>query len=91
MKPRHTPEGSSDPLAAAQHPSASVAGVFELKMKVEGSANVAEVSSPAHKLNIDQMTDCAVDMCICSRRGSCRRCHISINIYAISRDKHIML
>ena len=67
LKPHYTPEGSSDPLAAAQHPSvkqASVAGVFEFKMRVEGSAKVAEVSSPTHKLKIDQTTDCAVNVCI---------------------------
>ena len=67
LKPRYTPEGSSDPLAAAQHPSvkqASVAGVFEFRMRVKGSAKVAEVSSPTHKLKIDQTAGGAVNVCI---------------------------
>ena len=67
LKPRYTPEGSIDPLAAAQHPSvkqASVAGVFKFKMRVEGSAKIGKVSSPTHKLKIDQTSDCAVNVCI---------------------------
>ena len=67
LKPRYTPEGSSDPLAASQNPSvkqASVAGVFEFRMRVEGSAKVADVSSPTHKLKIDQTIDCVVNVCI---------------------------
>ena len=67
LKPRYTPEGSSDPLAASQNPSvkqASVARVFEFRMRVEGSVKVADVSSPTHKLKIDQTADCAVNVCI---------------------------
>ena len=55
LKPRYTPEGSSDPLAGTQNTSvkqALVAGVFEFRMRVEGSARVSEVSSPTHKLKI---------------------------------------
>ena len=68
LKPRYTPEGSSDPLAGTQNTSvkqASVAGVFEFRMRVEGSARVSEVSSPTHKLKIEEATaDCAVNVCI---------------------------
>lgn len=68
LKPRYTPEGSSDPLAATQNTSvkqASVAGVFEFRMRVEGSARVSEVSSPTHKLKIEEAAaDCAVNVCI---------------------------
>ena len=67
LKPRYTPEDSIDPLAAASHPSvkhASIAGVFKFRMIVEGSAKVAGVSSPTHKLKVDQTTDYAVNVCI---------------------------
>ena len=68
LKPRYTPEGSSDPLVGTQNTSvkqASVAGVFEFRMRVEGSARVSEVSSPTHKLKIEEATaDCAVNVCI---------------------------
>ena len=67
LKPRYTPEGSTDPLAAAPNPSvkhASIAGVFKFRMIVDGSAKVAGVSSPSHKLKIDRTPDCAVNVCI---------------------------
>ena len=67
LKPRYTPEGSTDPLASASHPSvkhASIAGVFKFRMIVEGSAKLAGVSSPTHELKIDQTTDYAVNVCI---------------------------
>ena len=68
LKPRYTPEGSSDPLAGTQNTSvkqALVAGVFEFRMRVEGSARVSEVSSPTHKLKIEEAAaDCAVNVCI---------------------------
>ena len=63
LKPRYTPEGSSDPLAATQNPSvkqASVAGVFKFTMTIEG---VAKVSSPTHELKKEEMMDC-VNVCI---------------------------
>ena len=67
LKPRYTPEGSSDPLAATQNTNvkqASVAGVFEFKMRVEGSVRVSEVSSPTHKIKTEQTADNAVNVCI---------------------------
>ena len=68
LKPRYTPEGSIDPLAGTQNTSvkqASVAGVFEFRMRMEGSARVSEVSSPTHKLKIKEAAaDCAVYVCI---------------------------
>ena len=70
LKPRYTPEGSTDPLAAAPNPSvkhASIAGVFKFRMIVEGSAKVAGVSSPSHKLKIDRTPDCAVNVCIADK------------------------
>ena len=51
LKPRYTPEGSTDPLAAAPNPTikhASVTGVLQFKMAVEGASRVAEASSPTH-------------------------------------------
>ncbi|XP_065918773.1 von Willebrand factor A domain-containing protein 5A-like [Dysidea avara] len=51
LKPHYTPQGSTDPLATTQNPSvkhASVAGVFQFKMTVEGASRVAKVSSPTH-------------------------------------------
>ena len=66
LKPRYTPEGSSDPLAASQNPSvkqASVAGVFKFSMSIEGAKRVAEVSSPTHQLKIEEVLDC-VNVCI---------------------------
>ena len=63
LKPRYTPEGSSDPLAATQNPSvkqASVAGVFKFTMTIEG---VAKVSSPTHELKKEEVMDC-VNVCI---------------------------
>ena len=67
LKPRYTPEGSSDPLAATQNTSvkqASIAGVFEFGMRIEGSERVSEVSSPTHKLKTEQTADSAVNVCI---------------------------
>ena len=66
LKPRYTPEGSSDPLAATQNPSvkqASVAGVFKFRMCIEGAKRVAEVSSPTHQLKTEEVMDC-VNVCI---------------------------
>jgi len=66
LKPRYTPEGSSDPLAAAQNPSvkqASVNGVFKFTMSIEGVKRVAEVSSPTHQLKTEEAMDC-VNVCI---------------------------
>jgi len=66
LKPRYTPEGSSDPLAATQNPSvkqASVAGVFKFRMSIEGAKRVSEVSSPTHELKKEEVTDC-VNVCI---------------------------
>ena len=60
LKPRYTPEGSSDPLAATQNPSvkqASVAGVSKFRMSIEGAKRVAEVSSPTHELKKEEVTD----------------------------------
>jgi len=66
LKPRYTPEGSSDPLAATQNPSVkqeSVAGVFKFRMNIEGAKRVAEVLSPTHQLKTEEVTDC-VNVCI---------------------------
>ena len=66
LKPRYTPEGSSDPLAATQNPSvkqASVAGVFKFSMSIEGAKRVAKVSSPTHQVKTEETMDC-VDVCI---------------------------
>ena len=66
LKPRYTPEGSSDPLAATQNSDvkqASVAGVFKFSMSIEGAKRVAEVSSPTHQLKTEEATDC-VNVCI---------------------------
>ena len=66
LKPRYTPEGSSDPLAVTQNPSvkqASVAGVFKFSMNIEGAKRVAEVSSPTHQLKTEEAMDC-VNVCI---------------------------
>ena len=66
LKPRYTPEGSGDPLAATQNPSvkqASVAGVFKFSMNIEGAKRVAEVSSPTHQLKTEEAMDC-VNVCI---------------------------
>ena len=60
LKPRYTPQGSTDPLAATQNPSvkqASVAGVFQFKMTIEGASRVAEVSSPTHQLKTEHVAD----------------------------------
>ena len=74
LKPRYTPEGSSDPLAATQNPSvkqASVAGVFKFSMSIEGAKKVAEVSSPTHhQLKTEETMDC-VNVCI-AREGPVR-------------------
>ena len=67
LKPRYTPEGSIDPLAGTQNTSvkkASVAGVFEFRMRVEGSVKVSEVSSPTHKLKTEEAANSAVNVCI---------------------------
>jgi len=61
LKPRYTPEGSSDPLAATQNPSvkqASVTGVLKFRMSIEGAKRVAEVSSPTHQLQTEEEKDC---------------------------------
>ena len=66
LKPRYTPEGSSDPLSATQNPSvkqASVAGVFKFTMSIEGAKGIAEVSSPTHQLKTEELMDC-VKVCI---------------------------
>ena len=66
LKPRYTPQGSTDPLAATQNPSvkhASVAGVFQFKMTIEGASRVAEVSSPSHQLRTAQVAD-SMNVCI---------------------------
>jgi len=60
LKPRYTPEGSNDPLAATQNPSvkqASVTGVFKFTMSIEGAKRVAEVSSPTHQLKTEEVMD----------------------------------
>jgi len=60
LKPRYTPQGSTDPLAATQNPSvkhASVAGVFQFKMTIEGASRVTEVSSPTHQLKTEHVVD----------------------------------
>ena len=67
LKPRHTPEGSSDPLASAQNRSVKktlVSGVFDFRMRIEGSARVSEVSSPTHILKTEQTMGRAVNVCI---------------------------
>ena len=66
LKPRYTPEGSSDPLAATQNSSvkqASVAGVFKFTMCIEGAKRVTEVLSPTHQLKTEEVMDC-VNVCI---------------------------
>ena len=66
LKPRYTPEGSSDPLAATQNPSvkqASVAGVFKFQLCIDGAKRVAEVSSPTHQLKTEEAMD-FVNVCI---------------------------
>ena len=66
LKPRYTPVGSTNLLTGTQSvKQALVAGVFEFRMRVEGSTTVSEVSSPTHKLKIEEgAADCAVNVCI---------------------------
>ena len=66
LKPCYTPAGSIDLLTGTQSvKQASVAGVFEFRMRVEGSARVSELSSPTHKLKIEEAAaDCAVNVCM---------------------------
>ena len=70
LKPRYTPAGSTDPLAAVpageedQVKSGTVSAVSWFHLTVEGADGVAEVTSPTHSISVTPNDANQLDVCL---------------------------